>query len=929
MAKIKVLILEDNISDAKLIVRQLRKSVHEFKWITVKDRAGFLSNLNSFHADLILSDYSLPQFNGLEALEIARQTCPEIPFIMVTGSLNEEMAVECMRRGAWDYVLKEHLVYLNHAIDNCLKLKHQNLERDRALQALRDNEKRLSNLMANLPGMVYRCQNDESWTMYYLSQGCFALTGYQINDLLQNNEISYNKIIHPEDRPLVNEEVSNSLNNNEKFQLEYRITTKDGDVKWVWEQGSAILSENNEILYLEGFVTDITQRKLIMDDLQQSQQKLRLMVDKSPMGFSATDLNGFFIDANNAFCSMLGRTREEILGRHFNEFSHPDYHQMNLDLNKKIFQGKIDSFVVKKKYIRKDGQNVLVSLRTQMVKDEAGIPLFQIAQSEDITEKTKTELKVKKSEEQFRTFAENLPGFVWIYDIYPNGDYQNIFIGPGVEEIIPHELISIINEDPVRINDFIPKEDLKKIEELSDFSLKHGTNFDAQYRLKFNPEEFFWVRARFAVQIIENNIQRWQGVLFDISEQKKTQQALLESEERFILFMDHLPASVFIKDLDHKYIYANNYLKENFLGDNWVDKEPEELFNKSIAEKILKMEKQAIKNGEAIFEQTIKDRKGVLRTLKTHLFIIGKDRSLLGGFSSDITEELNAKEAVIKSKEELEKQVEIRTSELLESSKELEESQTALTYLLEDVNTSREELLDLNRRLEFSNKELEAFAHSVSHDLRAPLRHINGFIELLYEHLADTLDSVAREYFGNIKDSSKNMGLLIEQLLVFSRMGRISLNKIRIDHNEIVEEALKILKNDILDRNITFDIQPLGNVFADPLLLRQVWVNLISNAVKYTRNVDQAIISIGKENKIIKKETFTWYFIQDNGVGFDNKFADKAFQVFQRLHSDSEYQGIGVGLANVSRIIQRHGGRISAEAEVNKGARFFFYLPEE
>ncbi len=929
MKKLKVLILEDNISDAKLIVREIRKSDHEFKWLTVKNEAEFINKLASFDPDIILSDYSLPQFTGLDALVIARKSHPEVPFIMVTGSLNEEMAVECMRKGAWDYVIKEHLIYLNHAVDNCLKLKQQNEEKRETLQALKENEKRLSNLMANLPGMAYRCLNDEYWTMIYLSEGCLRLTGYKPSELVQNGIIKYNSIILPEDRDYVRTEVEKALKENRKFQLEYRIKARDGNIKWVWEQGGAILSDENELLFLEGFIANITQRKQATEDLQQSREKLRLMVDNSPMGFSATDLNGLFIDANNAFCTMLGKTKEEILGHHFNDFSHPEFHQINLDLKKQISQGKIESFDLIKKYIRQDGSEVLVSLRSQIVKDKTGKPLFEIALTEDITQKIQAENELKKSEEQFRTFAENLPGFVWIYDLDADGIYRNVFIGPGIEQIFSDSMAKMLQDDPGKINDLIPEDDLNRINDLSKNCLQDNSSFDAEYRINLSNEKQIWVRARFAVNLLEDNLQRWQGVIFDITEQKNTQFALMESEERFLLFMDRFPASIFIKDPDHKLIYANKYLKDNFVGKKWHGKKPHELFDSEFSADMIEMETKAFKTGSIEFEQNIKDRKGTQRTFKTHLFTLKKDKSLLGGFSTDISEELKAKKELAKNKDDLEETVKSRTAELLESSKDLEESQTALTYLLEDVNSSREELLELNRRLEFSNKELEAFAHSVSHDLRAPLRHINGFIELLYDLIKDSLTDQSEEYFNNIKDSSQNMSLLIEQLLVFSRMGRVTLNKITIDHNEIIEEALKLIKDDIKNREVTFNIAPLDNVYADPLLLRQVWVNLLSNAVKYTKNKDKAVISIGKETVVEKDITKTYYFIKDNGVGFNNKFADKAFQVFQRLHSDSEYQGIGVGLANVSRIIQRHGGKISAEAEVNNGAKFFFYLPEE
>ena len=238
---------------------------------------------------------------------------------------------------------------------------------------------------------------------------------------------------------------------------------------------------------------------------------------------------------------------------------------------------------------------------------------------------------------------------------------------------------------------------------------------------------------------------------------------------------------------------------------------------------------------------------------------------------------------------------------------------------------------ELNRQLEGKvtqisdvNRELEAFSYSVSHDLRAPLRHVSGFARKLEQHLGERIDDKASHYLEVITGSAQRMALLIDDLLVFSRLGRGALRLQAVDMQSLVDEARELAESGAPGRRIVWTVAPLPMVIGDENMLRTVWQNLLGNAVKYTGLCDVARIEVSVQNNRQGDFEFT---VADNGAGFDMQYADKLFGVFQRLHRSSEFSGNGIGLANVRRIVARHGGRVWAEAEPGQGARFHFSLP--
>jgi PAS domain S-box-containing protein len=232
---------------------------------------------------------------------------------------------------------------------------------------------------------------------------------------------------------------------------------------------------------------------------------------------------------------------------------------------------------------------------------------------------------------------------------------------------------------------------------------------------------------------------------------------------------------------------------------------------------------------------------------------------------------------------------------------------------------------DRTAQLEAANKELEAFSYSVSHDLRAPLRAIDGFSRVILEDYIDKLDDEGKRYLNIIRSNTQKMGQLIDDLLVFSRLGRQEISISDVDIEKLARNVFKELKPTVSEREIQFEIKELPSAPGDQSTIRQVFANLLSNAVKFTRPRETTKIEMG--GRCEGNENV--YYVKDNGVGFDMQYVNKLFGVFQRLHSAEEFEGTGVGLAIVQRIIHRHGGRVWAEGKVNDGAIFYFTLPRK
>jgi PAS domain S-box-containing protein len=390
----------------------------------------------------------------------------------------------------------------------------------------------------------------------------------------------------------------------------------------------------------------------------------------------------------------------------------------------------------------------------------------------------------------------------------------------------------------------------------------------------------------------------------DIGERLRAQQALRESEERLQLVINNLTEGLVIADANGELLHWNPAALEmhGFASlDECRLRLPEftRIFEISTLDgAVLPLEEwplQRVFRGERLRDCEVRIRR------------LGADWERLFSFGGSIVRDAAGQPLAFV------------TINDITARKQVEQQVRQLNAELEGRVAAR------TAELAAANKELEAFSYSVSHDLRAPLRAVDGFSQAMIEDYAEQLPEEGQRYLKTIRKGAQRMGALIDDLLAFSRLGRLPVRRQAVNTGEMVRAILEELRGERATRPVEIIAGDLPPSWADPSLLRQVWVNLLSNALKYTGRRESARVEIGCEPRAGENV----YFVRDNGAGFDMQYADKLFGVFQRLHRAEDYEGTGVGLALVQRIVQRHGGRIWAEAELNRGATFYFVLGGE
>lgn len=500
--------------------------------------------------------------------------------------------------------------------------------------------------------------------------------------------------------------------------------------------------------------------------------------------------------------------------------------------------------------------------------------------------------QLQTAETRYRTLVEQIPAVFYTLDLdlnfQPN---ERRYFSPQIEKLLGFTQEEWIADAKIALQQMYP-EDLEQLMAVRAAALTTHQPTNNEFRMIARDGHLVWIRNEAITVKNADGTYALQGIWTDITKSKELDEALRQSEARYRSIVDTAEEGIWIVDSSMHISYANQRVLEIFgytleemigcLSSDLLD--PQELGQ---SQTNLKSQQQGFAGRRDVRFRRKDGSELWAITATTPLFDAQGQFNGILAMLTDITDRKRAEAEITKLNAELEQRVEERTAQLMAA-----------------------------------NKELEAFSYSVSHDLRAPLRAVDGFARIVMSDFAPLLPPDCVEYLNTIRDSAQQMGRLIDDLLSFSRLGRQQLSTQSVSIAKLVNSTVAEIEREHAPRKIEFFIGELPDDNADPAMLKHVYVNLIENAVKFTRQQTAPRIELGSE--IMNSERV--YFVKDNGVGFDMQYAHKLFGVFQRLHLTDEYEGTGVGLAIVQRIIHRHGGRVWAEAALNNGATFYFTL---
>jgi PAS domain S-box-containing protein len=1026
--ELRILVLEDVPADVTLIDHELRQAGIPFQVRRVETRDEFTRELEQNPPDLILSDHGLPAFDGFAALALARSKYPEIPFIFVTGSMGEELAIDSLRGGATDYVLKSRLNNLVPAVERALRLAGERAKRRQAEKELRASEERFRLLVSGVKDYAI-CMLDPEGRVSSWNSGAELVLGYRAVDVIGE---PLSQFYRPAERETGKPEQDLKTAASEgRFQEEHWRLRAGNVPFWAHVDIRALRDEAGQLRGFTQVIRDVTERMRAQEALRKSEERYRRLVELCPDAIIVVR-EGELAFVNSAAVRLFGATEpEQLVSRPLLDFIHPDGRDAVEERLRRLIQResrapwddrapKTPTPFVEETIVRLDRTEVCVELGASRMtfQDEPAIQLIV----HDLSRQKQAAAALRESEarktailetsldaivgidhrgivREWNSAAERIFGYrrdealgnrleslivpPAVTDRYLPGlaDYLMTGVGSligrpievlarradGLEFPMELSLTQISHSDPPFYTAFMrditdrkrAEDALRRSEARKSAILETARDaivtIDSQGKIiEWNPaatEVFGYSRelaagrtfndlltptaneelarkglprylqtgrgrllgqrmelmalrangAEFPVELTITHIADGDQIVFtsfirDITDRRRTEEALRKSEERFRLLVEGVEDyAIYMLDT-HGRVTTWNAGAERIFGfraQEIIGRRFHRFYVADDAERKKPDQALAVATAEGRYqdEHFLVRKNGAQFWASFVITALRDDSGKLTGFSTiarDVTQRKNAEDEIRRLNAALERQVQDRTAEL-----------------------------------QAAYAEMEAFSYSISHDLRAPLIHIAGFVEMLKSDLGPKLDDRSRRHLETICNSTEHMGRMIADLLSMSRLGRTEMHKIRLNLGEIVKDVQRELAAGLQNRSVTWAIGGLPEVMADPILIRQALHHLMSNALKFTRTQQAARIEIGTQPGPAEDVIF----IRDNGVGFDLKYAGKLFGVFQRLHSASEFEGTGIGLAKTRRIIQRHGGRIWAESAPNEGATFYFSLP--
>jgi PAS domain S-box-containing protein len=751
---------------------------------------------------------------------------------------------------------------------------------------------------------------DVQGTITYVNEKFCGISKYSRDELIGHNHRILNSGHHPKE---FFQQMYHTIANGKVWHGEIKNRAKDGSIYWVDTTIVPTLSTEGKPRQYVAIRADITERKQAEEVLQEQAQVL-----DSAQVF-VRDMQSRVVSWPLGAERLYGFKSDEALGTVSHELFHTKFPEPVEVIEKKLLEtGVWEGELIHR---RRDGSTIVVSSAWVLHRDSQGRPARILETNIDITARKQAEASLQESlatrevalkELADQKFALDQHAIVAVTDVQGTITYVNDKFCV-ISQYSEDELIS--QNHRILNSGHHPKEFFQQMYH----TIANGRVWHGEIKNRAKDGSIYWVDTTIVPFVgADGKPRQYVAIRADITERKlaadalaaqavelsRSQQALEAQSLMLQSVLDSMAEGLVAADEQGKFLIWNR-AAERIVGYGPADISTPEWsahYGNYLPDEVTLFPTEQLPlvraiHGEAstaeIFLRSPKVSQGAWIEASGSP-LRGKDGVVHGGVVAfrDITQRRADEREILKLNNELEQRVAERTAQL-----------------------------------EAANKELEAFSYSVSHDLRAPLRHIGGFSKMLIEEFGPTLDPAAQHYVERIQLGTQRMGLLVDELLNLARIGRHSLNRYAVRLNVIVAEVISILEPESEGRQVEWVIADLPALECDPVLVRQVFQNLLANALKFTRPRARAIIEVSHiENE---RDGQPVLMVRDNGIGFDMKYVDKLFGVFQRLHRMEDFEGTGIGLATVQRIVQKHGGRVWTEGKLDKGAAFYFTLGAE
>lgn len=895
---VRILFIEEHPGDAELAMVEIRKYVPESICECIPTEAAFLIALKSSNPDLVLSGFPLPNFGGLQVLQLLQQYYPQIPLIILTAPLNEDMAIECMLLGAVNYILKGDLKRLGTSARLALMMRKNHINHQLAEEKLRESELKLRKAQhfARIGSWTWNVKtgqldwSDEMYNIFGLEKESFS--GVLSEVVAQ--------AIHPDDRARVNESNQSVATNGRPIPLDYRIVWPDGSVHVVWaEAGEMVLDESGAPHLLSGTVQDITERRWVEDALENSETSFKAIFEKTSIGKTITGLDGKLIKVNAALGNILGYSLDDLRQIDFLDITHPDDIAISKESIRCILSGERDSSQFEIRYFHKKGSILWAHVNTTLIRDARNSPLYFVSNITDITERKEIEQALQESKKQYQLVFENSGTANSIFDTQCRLVLQNslscqaLGVKPG--EALGRSALELFG--PVQGK--VVTERMHTV-----MGSREISEFESRFEL---PSGIRWFRSTYQPLL------DLQGILVGVQVISQDITARKLAEDKLRLQSMALEASanaIVITGRDGSIQWANpaftaltGYkVKEEAFGRN-----PRDLVKSGLQDhRFYENMWNTILDGRVWHGELVNRRKdGSYYHEEMTITPVRSEDGEITNFiavKQDISERKKAELLTQEYASELEIRVEQRTAELSQA----------------------------NVHLARAVRSREEFLASVSHELRTPLTGILGFSETLLAGVNGNLNEGQKAALGVIKDSGQHLLALINDILDLSKIeaGKLNLHFTPTNLSDVCQASLQMAKGMAQQKNqqILYS-PPVEPIFlqADTRRLKQILVNLISNAIKFSQQGGE----IGLDVTASREEQVVRLCVWDKGIGIEPADFVRLFKPFVQIDGSlaREFEGTGLGLSLVHRLTVMHGGSVEVESRVGGGSRFTVNLP--